>query len=253
MFDLHHENRIATLTLCHGKVNAMDLEFLETIANQLDTLGADPQVAVLILATRGTTFSAGVDLKRLVNEPLEYLDRFIPAIRRLFRTAFEFPKPLVGAIGGHALAGGCVLACTCDYRILAAQAKIGMPELRVGLPLPPEGIEILRFVAATQHLQRIVTSGRTFVGEAAVQAGLADETAPAEQVLARAKGVAMELQAVPSAVFKLSKRQIRRPIVERICRHESRFQDEVERLWRDEEVRDNVRGFIAHRLDKRKP
>lgn len=248
MFDLHHEQRIATLTLRHGKVNAMDVEFLETLSNQLDTLASDANVAVLILANQGSTFSAGVDLKRLMSEPLVYLDRFIPAIRRLFRTAFEFPKPLVGAIGGHALAGGCVLASSCDYRILAAQAKIGMPELRVGLPLPPEGIEILRFVAATQHLQRIVTSGRTFVGADAVLAGLADEAVAAEQVLTRAQGMARELQVVPPAVFALSKRQIRNPIVERICRHESRFMDEVERLWRDETVRDNVRGFIAERL-----
>lgn len=248
MFDLHHEQQIATLTLRHGKVNAMDAEFLETLANQLDSLAADANVAVLILANHGSTFSAGVDLKRLVAEPLEYLDRFIPAIRRLFRTAFEFPKPLVGAIGGHALAGGCVLASACDYRILASQAKIGMPELRVGLPLPPEGIEILRFVAATQHLQRIVTSGRTFVGSDAVHAGLADEAVPAEQVLARAQSMARELLVVPPAVFALSKRQIRKPIVERICRHESRFMAEVERLWREETVRDNVRGFIAERL-----
>lgn len=248
MFDLHHEQQIATLTLRHGKVNAMDVEFLETLSNQLDTLAADANVAVIILANQGSTFSAGVDLKRLVAEPLEYLDRFIPAIRRLFRTAFEFPKPLVGAVGGHALAGGCVLASTCDYRIIASQAKIGMPELRVGLPLPPEGIEILRFVAATQHLQRIVTSGRTFVGADAVLAGLADEATPAEQVSARAQAVARELLVVPASVFALSKRQIRKPIVERICRHESRFMGEIERLWREETIRDNVRGFIAERL-----
>lgn len=248
MFDLHHENRIATLTLRHGKVNAMDLEFLETLRRQLDGLAKDSNVSVVILTTAGTTFSAGVDLKRLVAERLEYNDSFLPAIRQLFRAAFQFPKPLVGAIRGHALAGGCVLASCCDYRLLSSQAKIGMPELRVGLPLPPEGVEILRFVAATQHLQRIVTSGRTYLGQDAVNAGLADEVLAVEQVLPRAQGVAIELQAVPASVFALSKRQIRRPIVERICRHESNFQEEVARLWRDEEVRDNIRRFIAERL-----
>ena len=110
MFDLHHENRIATLTLRHGKVNAMDLEFLETLRRQLDGLANDSNVSVVILTTAGTTFSAGVDLKRLVAERLEYNDSFLPAIRQLFRAAFQFPKPLVGAIRGHALAGGCVLA-----------------------------------------------------------------------------------------------------------------------------------------------
>lgn len=248
MFDLQLENRIATLVLRHGKVNAMDLELLETLVRQFDVLAADPGVDVLILTAAGSTFSAGVDLKRLVAEPLDYLDRFIPAIRRLFRTAFEFPKPLVGAIRGHALAGGCVIASCCDYRLLASTARIGMPELRVGLPLPPEGIEILRFVSATQHLQRIVTSGRTFVGSDAVAAGLADEVLAAEQVAARAESVARELQLVPARVFALSKQQIRRPIVERICRHESRFEEEIERLWQDEEVRDNVRRYVAERL-----
>lgn len=249
MFDLlQQDDGIAILSLKHGKVNAMDLEFLETLSIQLEGLAAAPELEVLILTAAGTTFSAGVDLKRLVAEPIEYNDQFLPAIRRLFRTAFEFPKPLVGAIRGHALAGGCVLASCCDYRLLSSQAKIGMPELRVGLPLPPEGVEILRFVAATQHLQRIVTSGRTYVGPDAIQAGLADEVLAPEQVLPRALGVALELQAVPGSVFALSKRQIRRPIVERICRHESRFAEEVEQLWRDEEVRDNVRRFVAERL-----
>lgn len=248
MIELHTSNSIAVLTFRHGRVNAMDLEFLTNLSAELESLAGQTEIAAVILTSSGSSFSAGVDLKRLAREPLEYLDRFLPAIRRVFRQAFEFPKPLVGAIQGHALAGGCVLACGCDYRIANQESKIGMPELRVGLPLPPEGIEILRFVASSQHLQRIVTSGRTYIGPAAVEAGLVDESLPPDQVLTRARTIAQELARIPASVFGLSKRQIRQPILERICRHESRFMSEIDRLWRTDAVRANVSAYVAERL-----
>ena len=148
MVEVTNVGPIAVVVLKHGKVNAMDIELLESATATLKELAASNSVGAVVLTGTGTVFSAGVDLKRLIAETPAYLDRFFPAIRKLFFEAFTFPKPLVGAINGHALAGGCVLACSCDYRVLNREAKIGMPELRVGLPLPPEGIEILRFVAA---------------------------------------------------------------------------------------------------------
>jgi enoyl-CoA hydratase len=123
-----------------------------------------------------------------------------------------------------------------------------MPELRVGLPLPPEGIEILRSVAAPQYLQRVVTTGVTFLGQVAVEAGLADESVPRDQVLNRARAIARDLTAIPPQVFSLSKLQLRKPIVERICRHATRFMDEVNRLWRDPQVRAAVAEYVRSRL-----
>jgi enoyl-CoA hydratase len=234
--------------LNHGKVNAMDIELLESLTTTFQSLAISNAVGAAVLTGTGSVFSAGVDLKRLIGEPPAYLDRFFPALRKLFFEAFIFPKPLVGAINGHALAGGCVLASCCDYRLLSREAKIGMPELRVGLPLPPEGIEILRFVAATQHLQRIVTSGKTFVNESAVTAGLADESVPADVVRSRAKEIAHELLSIPANVFHLSKRQIRQPVINLIHANETQFISEIDPLWRDPKILSAVAEYVKSRL-----
>ena len=248
MIEVTNDGPIAIVVLKHGKVNAMDLELLESLTETLNELAASNSVGAVVLTGTGTVFSAGVDLKRLIAETPGYLERFFPAIRKLFFEAFTFPKPLVGAINGHALAGGCVLACSCDYRVLNRESKIGMPELRVGLPLPPEGIEILRFVAATQHMQRIVTSGKTFVGESAIAAGLGDESVPADVVLARSMEIANELLSVPANVFHLSKRQIRQPVIDLIRANESHFINEIDPLWRDPKILASVAAYVKSRL-----
>ncbi|WP_163451993.1 enoyl-CoA hydratase/isomerase family protein, partial [Escherichia coli] len=85
----------------------------------------------------GKIFSAGVDLLQISDGGLSYVQKFLPALHRMFDTEFDFPKPVVAAVNGHAIAGGCVLASCADKRIAARDVgRIGVTEVLVGVPFP---------------------------------------------------------------------------------------------------------------------
>ncbi len=248
MLTIECSDRVATIRMEHGKVNAMDLEFCQALTGAMMDLAHRDDVGAMILIGNPRVFSAGVDLKRLVREPLSYVGDFVPSISALFMACLRFPKPMISAISGHALAGGCVVASAADYRLLAADARIGMPELRVGLALPAEGIEIFRYVVAPQFLQRVVISGIAFCGEEALSAGLADEVLPHGGLESRAQELANQYLQIPASVFRLTKEQIRQPVLERIAANNREFQDRIRALWCDPEVRTSVERYVAERL-----
>ncbi len=270
MFTIEQRPSVSIVRLHHPPVQAMNLEFCRELADALDNLEESGPAAVVLTGT-DRVFSAGVDLKRLVAEPPDYIDEFLPALQRLFRTAWEFLPPLVVAVNGAALAGGCVLASCGDWRVLASEAPIGMPESRVGLPLPAEGIEIMRAVIGDRILPRIIGQGKKWTGAAAVEVGLADEVSP-ERIshLAGSSGIdataeqashdstsplvsialdhARRLAEIAPAVFRLGKQQLRHAVSARIDEHHRRFGQQVQEQWKSERVRDAVRRFVAERL-----
>jgi enoyl-CoA hydratase len=250
MIETKLQNGIARLTMNHGKVNAMNLEFLQTMNAELQSLKTDSQVRQLIITGNDRVFSAGVDLKRLVKEPVDYLDRFLPELTALFRGVLEFPKPVIAAINGPAVAGGCVLACAADLRVISRQAFIGVPELRVGVPFPTAGMEIMRWSATPRAFRAIIDTGATFRGEQAVTAGLADDVAEPADLPSAVERASSTFAVIPPAVFTLTKQQMRQPVLDQIERGESVFGGQIERLWRDSATRQSIADYVASRLGK---
>ena len=249
MFELSQDQDITTLRMSHGKVNAMSLEFCETLTQHLKTLQTQSCRAVILIGN-SRVFSAGVDLIRLIEEPVDYLDRFLPALCEMFETVFSFPRPLVALVSGHAVAGGCVLACASDYRVIESQAHIGVPELRVGVPFPAAGLEIMRWAANQAAFQQIISAGATFTGPAAVDVGLADESVDHDSLLEAGQQAVERLLTVPPEIFELTKRQMRLPVIDRIARCQETFGSEIDRLWRSPNTRATVTRYVEERLKK---
>ena len=152
MIDSKINDGIAVLTLMHGKANALDIEFCEALAARFMELRSSDAKAV-VLTGQGKIFSAGVDLKRLSEGGADYIRKFLPALHKLYDTVFYHPKPVVAAINGHAIAGGCVLAACADRRIMARESgRIGVTELLVGVPFPALAFEIVRFAVPPRYL-----------------------------------------------------------------------------------------------------
>ena len=124
MIDSKIVDDVAVLTMTHGKANALDIEFCDALAARFDDLRKADAKAV-VLTGRGKIFSAGVDLKRLSAGGAEYTRRFLPTLHRLYEAVFFHPKPVVAAVNGHAIAGGCVLACCADRRLMARARGLG--------------------------------------------------------------------------------------------------------------------------------
>lgn len=247
MLVITNDDGITQMRMSHGKVNAMDIEFCRELVAALRRLAEDRSQAVLIAGSE-RVFSAGVDLKRWLKEGPDYVEPFLEALEDSMLAMFQFPKPMVAIVQGHAIAGGCMLACACDYRLIAPSARIGIPELRIGVPLPMTAVEIVRSVAMPQAFQRIVNVGSTFVGQGAVDVGLADEVAPVESLTARARQIAQEFQTVPLATFQLTKRQVRAPALRRMAQNRAQFFQDYLEIWRSPATRASVAEYVQNRL-----
>ena len=239
---------VVTLRLAHGKVSALDLELAEALALAFNELAASDARAVVLTGT-GSSFSAGVDLFRVVDGGREYVERFFPALSRLMLDLFSFPKPLVVAVNGHAIAGGCIFTLCGDYRLMAAgDARIGMPEMLVGVPFPASVLEIIRFAVPPQHLQMLVYMGRTVVPDDALRLGLIDEVA--EDVSTRAADVASRLAALPTEVIGLAKRQLRSRAIHRAKHYANEFDAAALDSWSSEATHARIRNYLARTFRK---
>ena len=133
----------------------------------------------VVLTGQGKIFSAGVDLKRLScrRTPTIFVDSCRPSTASMRRCS-SIRKPVVAAINGHAIAGGCVLACCADRRIMAREAgRIGVTEILVGVPFPALAFEIVRFAVPPRYLPEFTLSGATYATDEALRRGWVDELA----------------------------------------------------------------------------
>ena len=245
MIQIDQQGDVAIVRMQHGKANALDVELCGRLREDFASL-QDAPVRAVVLTGSGSIFSAGVDLLRILEDGAPYLKRFLPALSDLCEAIFPFPKPLVAAINGHAIAGGCVLACMADRKIVARDAgRIGVPELLVGVPFPPAVLEILRFAVPTAHFGEILYSGETYHPAGARDRGLADEVVEADLLMDRAVRLADEMGSLPSDAFRITKQQIRAPVVDRIRAARAKLDPIIEEVWSRPETLDHIRDYVS--------
>lgn len=248
MIERHDQDGIVTLRLAHGKVSAMDLELCEEIVRQLD---AARDARAVIFTGTGSTFSAGVDLYRLVDGGADYAYRFGPALVNMITAVFTFPRPVIAAVNGHAIAGGAIMVFASDYRIMAAgNGRIGVPELAVGVAFPSIALEVARYGIAPQHVQEIIYLAKTVLPDEALQKGMVDEVVDPAQLEARAMEIARKLAAVPPEPFRLNKEQLRSATLARAKEFE-KTNDEVQRIWAAPETHAHIRDYLARTVKKK--
>jgi len=210
MIDVVHQGPIGIVTLRRPPANAMNLELTEEIATVFQHLGQDKPVRSLVLTGQGTSFCAGVDLKSVPHFDEARQRRMVDALNRAFYAVYSCPVPVVGAINGHAIAGGLVLALCCDWRIAVKTPFLaGLTEVGVGVPYPVGAMEVVRQELRPDVARRLVLFGQNITA-AAVEAGvLFDEAVDPEALLDRAMAKASEFAALPQTAFARSKRQLR--------------------------------------------
>ncbi len=250
MFEITQNGEIAVVTMVHGKANTMDVEFCEGIVAHFEKLKKSDAKAV-VLTGRGKIFSAGVDLVRALDGGANYFRKFLPALSKAFEAIFFFPKPVVAAINGHAIAGGSVLACCADRRIMATDAgRTGVPELAVGVPFPTMAIEVMRFSVSHCHFQEIILGAGTYAPAEALSRGLIDEVVEPHDLLKRALVVAEGFAAIRHNAFSVSKKQIRQPVADRYQSESKRFEEEINGLWCAPEAFARIRDYVARTIKK---
>lgn len=250
MIDIADKDGIAILTMRHGKANALDIEFCEAIAAAFAKVASSGARAA-VLTGQGKIFSAGVDLVRLNNGGAKYTRDFLPILHKAFAAIFDCPKPVVAALNGHAIAGGCVLACAAERRIMAEGAgRVGVTELQVGVPFPPLALEVMRHVTAPHFLEEVILGASTYAPADALARGLISEIVPADQLMDRAMAAANSLAAISPQAYALSKRQLRQPASDRVRSEMVARDAEITGLWTADVSVQRVRDYVSRTLKK---
>ncbi|HMD45218.1 MAG TPA: enoyl-CoA hydratase/isomerase family protein [Acidimicrobiales bacterium] len=239
---------VALLRLEHGKVNALDVETLRELVTALGEVRAEGARAVVVTG-EGRAFSAGVDLNRVLDGGPAYATELIGALGDGLAALFTHPQPVVAAVNGAAIAGGCILACAADRRLAVPSARIGATELTVGVPFPAAALEVLRH-ACGERTEEAVLSGRLFDGGGAVEVGMVHELVEPDQLVEAAVARAATLGEVPAEVYRLTKDLLRRPALARIAASAG-GDPEVARIWGSPETAAAIRASMERTTSRR--
>lgn len=246
MIDIKTVGSVQVLTLSSGPVNAQDVELLDELTLAVRDLERS-DAGALVVTGAGRAFSAGVDLNRVVEGGSGYTDRLVPALSAAFEAMFAYPGPTVAAINGAAIAGGCVLACACDRRLILPEAQIGAAEVRVGVPFPVAALEVMRYACGDQA-EEVLLGGRTYRAAEAVARGLTHRVV-ADDLLGEAVAEASDLGGIPAGAYRQTKTQLRAPTMARI-REGRGIDDEVRQMWGADETLRRIAAYVE-RLRRR--
>lgn len=245
MIEWRLDDGVAVLEFDNPPVNALDGNVLGAFAAALEEIEASKAIA-LVITGRGEAFSAGADLFRILNETPEYLARSQVKLSDSFGRLFMFPRPVVAAVNGHAIAGGCVISCAADYAITVedGDVRVGLAELKVGVPFPAWALQIARHRVAPQFLEEALYFGRLYGPAEALRRGFVNEVVAPDALMDRAFAVARRLAAIPPESFRLTKEAVRAPVAGHARSYGDAHDDEVRDAWASEEVRTAMQSFL---------
>jgi enoyl-CoA hydratase len=250
MIDFKTDDGIAVVTIAHGRANALDIDLCEALAKCFEELRAS-DVRAVVITGQGHMFSAGVDLVQVSSGGADYVRKFLPILNRVFDAVFFLPKPVVAAVNGHAIAGGCVLNCCADRRLMArGNGRIGVTELLVGVPFPALAFEIVRAAVPSRHLVEFMLGGATYDADEALTLGWVDEITDADTLIENAMGAARRLASLSPPAFAQTKTQMRQPVVERLERSAAAIDKIAIETWAAAETLGRIRDYVARTLNK---
>jgi enoyl-CoA hydratase/carnithine racemase len=201
---LEEHGLVAVLRMTHGVTNAINAELVDELLAATRKVGE--RYRGLVVAGNAKFFSIGLDLPKLLNFDRDEMFDFWTRFEDLVLALYTLPIPTAGALAGHAIAGGAILALACDFRFAAAGRKlIGLNEVRLGVPVPYLGDRMLRQVAGDRVATEMEYYGKLVGPEEAKAVGLVDGVFPEEDVSAQALARIEELAALPPHGFALAK------------------------------------------------
>ncbi|UCG75876.1 MAG: enoyl-CoA hydratase/isomerase family protein [Gemmatimonadota bacterium] len=223
---------IAVVRLARPPVNAVDLGLAGELERALDEVAGDARAQAVVLAGSEGCFSAGLDLKALPAYGPEEQRELVLGFGRALVRLYAYPRPVVAAVDGHAIAGGLILAIACDYRVGGRGAyRFGLTEVRVGVPFPLTPLELVRAELRPEVARRLVLGSATEGPEAALGWGALDELVRPGAVEARALEVAAELAQLPPRTYGRTKHLLRGAAIARMEEGLQRQADRAASEW----------------------
>jgi enoyl-CoA hydratase len=249
MFAVHVSYQVATIVMRSAPVNALSEAWIAGFVQRIDELAARGDWKVLHIRSDQKVFCAGADLKEMrarfgAADGPNRTYAYVASIQRLYARIETLPQVTLAEIGGAALGGGFELALSCDLRIAALEAKVGLPEVKLGLIPGGGGTQRLTRLAGRGLADRLILTGEAIDGAEAERLGLVQWSCPKSELVPRAAEIARNIAALPRAALTAAKRCIAAAAEP----GRSGFSAELEAtygLQSDPETRERVSHFLA--------
>ena len=241
------EDGIVTMTLNRGKVNALNESVIQELRDTFTLLKSDEAVKAIILTGNGSFFSFGFDIPEFLNVSRDDFERFLINFTNLYSYVFLFPKPVIAAINGHTIAGGCMIALACDYRLMVSgKAKISLNEITFGASVFAGCVEMLKGCVGQRKAQEILYSGALYTAEEAFGFGLIDRVTSLEKLTLEAERVAHEFAGKHPDAFGSIKRLLRDRSYKMMKEQEMDSIREFVEIWYSDETWANLQDIKIH-------
>lgn len=238
------DGEIATVTLSRGKVNALNEPMVEELTKSFEDLETDNEVRSIIFTGSGKFFSFGFDVPEFLNYSKSDFIRYLEKFTNFYTYLFLFPKPIVAALNGHTIAGGCMLATACDFRLMVTgKAKISLNEITFGSAVLAGSVEMLKYCVGSRNAQSILYSGAMYSAEEAFQLGLVDQVSSEDALTEDARKVAQEFAQKDSSAFRCTKHLLRKPAAEEMIKREKDAILEFVDIWYSEQTWENLKAI----------
>ena len=201
-------DQIATIRLDRPKMNALNAQVQEEIAEAARQVSADDAIRAVILYGGERVFAAGADIKEMA--PLGYAEMAVraAALQASFNTVAGIPKPVVAAVTGYALGGGLELALCADFRVLGESAKVGQPEILLGVIPGAGGTQRLPRLIGPARAKDLIFTGRHVAAAEALATGLADRVVPDADVYQAARDLVAQYTTAPALALRAAKQAV---------------------------------------------
>ena len=208
--DLEQRGSIGILTMNRPEaLNALNDQVLRDLDAALDAVEANDEILVVILTGAGRSFVAGADIGQMKDFTSVQAKKFGAYGNSVFLKLENFPKPVIAAVNGFALGGGCELAMSCDIRLASEKAKFGQPEVGLGITPGFGGTQRLPRIVGVSKAMELILTAKTIKADEAKAIGLVSEVYPAEELMDKAMELANAICANAQIAVCESKRCIR--------------------------------------------
>jgi enoyl-CoA hydratase/carnithine racemase len=238
---------IVTVTLSRGKVNALNEAVIDEMAGCFKELAVDAGVRAVILTGTGKFFTFGFDIPEFLSYPKESFIRYLTKFTDFCTYLFLYPKPVIAALNGHTVAGGCMIAIACEYRVMVSgKAKIALNEINFGSSLFAGSVEMMKLLLGQRMAERLVYTGAMYSAEEAYKIGLIDQISSEVDLAGEVRKIAMQYAEKDGVAYKSIKKLLRGPIAEDIMKREKDSILEFVDIWYSETTWRNLQEKKIH-------
>lgn len=246
MITIQQHGNVSVIQLNRSITNAINLELVNELTGVLQKLKSDNTVKGIVLSSSNDKFfSIGWDIPTLFELNREDFAVFYQAFNQACLELCTLPKPTVAAITGHAIAGGCILALCCDYRIISDGRKLmGLNEIKLGVPIPYPADCILRQLVGLQYAREIMDIGEFYTPEESKSMGMVDQVLPLSDVLEKSIAKAELLGSMPQLAFEVIKQNRVEEIAEQVAKHKEKNTEQFLDCWFSDEARKRLKAAM---------